>query len=130
MIDGQSQASQTKLDPYVVFNRLIQAVNNHNLEALVEIFSPDYISEQPFHPERYFTGRAGVRKNWSYFFATIPDIQIDILDEAVISDTVWAELHYHGIQTDGKAYSVRGVTISRIQSDQIKWMRLYIEPAP
>lgn len=130
MIDEQSQASQTKLDPQGVFNRLIQAVNSHDLEAVVKNFSPDYISEQPFHPERYFTGQAGVRNNWSSFFATIPDIQIDILNEAVINDIVWAELHYHGTQTDGKAYSVKGVTISRIRSGRINWMRLYIEPAP
>jgi hypothetical protein len=130
MIKEQDQAAQTRPDPQAVFHRLIQDTNHHDLEALVANFSPDYISEQPFHPERYFTGQAGVRKNWSFFFATIPDIQIEILNEAVRGDMVWADLHYHGIQSDGKTYNVRGVTISRIQADQIKWMRLYIEPAP
>ena len=88
MIKEPDQATQTRSNPQAVFHRLIQDTNRHDLESLVANFSPDYISEQPFHPERYFTGQAGVRKNWSFFFATIPDIQIEILNEAVRGDMV------------------------------------------
>jgi hypothetical protein len=42
-------------------------------------------------------------------------------------DTVWAELHYHGTQTDGKKYTVTGVILQGIQADLISWARLYIE---
>ena len=107
---------------------MIQAANRHDLNALVACFASDFRSEQPLHPERDFTGRAGVQKNWSFFFTTIPDIQIEILNEVAEGDMVWAELHYHGMQTDGKKFNVRGVTLSRIQADQIIWSRLYIEP--
>ena len=107
---------------------MIQAANRHDLDAMVACFAPDYRSEQPLHPERDFTGQEGVRKNWSFFFTTIPDIQIDILNEVEEGDTIWAELHYHGIQTDGKKFSVKGVTLTGIQADQIIWARLYIEP--
>jgi hypothetical protein len=127
MLEKQVQDAQTHSSPQRVFERMIQAANRHDLEAMVLCFAPDFRSEQPFHPERDFTGQAGVRKNWSFFFITIPDIQIEILNEVAEGDTVWAELHYHGTQTDGKKFMVRGVTLSRIQADQIIWARLYIE---
>ena len=128
MSQEQVQDVQMYSSPKLVFERMIQATNRHDLEAMVAFFAPDYRSEQPFHPERNFVGQEGVRKNWSFFFTTIPDIQIEILGEVEEGDTVWAELHFHGTQTDGKKHAVRGVTIQGIQADQIIWARLYIEP--
>ncbi len=128
MSQEQVQEAQRRLSPKLVFERMIQAANRHDLDAMVACFAPDYRSEQPLHPERDFTGQAGVHKNWNFFFTTIPDIQVDILNEVEEGDTVWAELYYHGIQTDGKRFSVRGVTLLGIQADQIIWGRLYIEP--
>ena len=128
MSQKQAQDVQTHSSPKLVFERMIQATNRHDLEAMVAFFAPDYRSEQPFHPERNFVGSAGVRKNWSFFFKTIPDIQIEILSEVEEGDTVWAELHYYGMQTDGKKYTMRGVILFGIQADQIIWARLYINP--
>ena len=128
MSQEQVQDAQTHLSPKLVFERMIQAANRHDLGAMVACFAPDYRSEQPLHPERDFTGQAGVRKNWSFFFTTVPEIQVDILNEVEEGDSVWAELHYHGTQTDGKKFNVRGVTLLGIQADQIIWGRLYIEP--
>ena len=127
MLEEQVQDTHTQSSAQVVFERMIQAANRHDLDAMVACFSPDFRSEQPFHPERNFTGQAGVRKNWSFFFSTMPDYQVEILNEAVEGDTVWAELHYHGTQIDGKKQVTRGVTISGIQGEQITWARLYIE---
>jgi ketosteroid isomerase-like protein len=127
MSQEQVQDAQTYSSPKVVFERMIQAANRHDLEAMVACYAPDFRSEQPFHPERNFVGPAGVRKNWNFFFTTIPDIQIEILGEVVEGDTVWAELHYHGTQTDGKKHDVMGVSLLGIQADQIIWARLYIE---
>jgi len=128
MSQEQVQEAQRRLSPKLVFERMIQTLNRHDLDAMVACFAPDFRSEQPLHPERDFSGQEGVRKNWSFFFTTVPDIQVDILNEVEEGDTVWAELYYHGIQTDGKRFSVRGVTLLGIQADQIIWGRLYIEP--
>ncbi|TMD70075.1 MAG: nuclear transport factor 2 family protein [Chloroflexi bacterium] len=127
MSQEPGQDAQTSSSPKLVFERMIQAANRHDLEAMVAFFAPGYRSEQPFHPERNFVGQAGVRKNWSFFFATIPDIQIEVLGQVEEGDIVWAELSYHGTQTDGKKHAVRGVAIQSIQGDQIAWARLYIE---
>ena len=121
-----AQNAQTQSSPEAVFDRMIQAANRHDLDAMVACFAPDFRSEQPFYPERNFTGRAAVRKNWSFFFSTIPDFQVEVLNESVEGDIVWAELHYHGTQIDGKKHVTRGVTISSIQGEQIVWAKLYI----
>ena len=126
MLEEQVQNVQMQSSPKVVFERMIQAANRHDLEAMVACFAPDFRSEQPFYPERNFTGQAGVRKNWSFFFSTMPDFQAEVLSEVVEGDTVWAELHFHGTQVDGKRNVTRGVTISGIQGNQIAWAKLYI----
>jgi hypothetical protein len=128
MSQESSQDARAPLSPKEVLERMIQDVNRHDLEAMVAWFAPGYRSEQPFHPERNFTGPEGVRKNWTFFFATIPDIQIDILNEVEERDTIWAELHYHGTQVDGKRYAIRGILLQGVQDDKIVWARLYIEP--
>src|SRR5512146_3064798 len=102
MSDLQQVRTKTGDSPLEVFKRMVAAQNRKDLDGMVACFSRDYISEQPFHPERNFIGQGGVRKNWSFFFRTIPDIQIDILSATVDGDTVWSELHYHGHQLDGK----------------------------
>ena len=126
MVEEQIQHAQTPSSPKLVFERMISAANQHDLDAMVACFALDFRSEQPFSPERNFTGQAGVRKNWSFFFSAMPDFQVDVLSEAVEGDAVWAELLYHGTQVDGKKQVTRGVTISGIQGEHIIWAKLYI----
>ena len=126
MGEEQRQATPVQSSPKQVFERMIQAANRHDLEAMVACFAPNFRSEQPFYPERNFTGQAGVRKNWSFFFSTMPDFRAQVQRSVVEGDTVWAELSYYGTQTDGKKQVTRGVTISGIQEGQIAWSKLYI----
>lgn len=43
--------------PLAIINRLLEATNKHDLEALAECFAPGYVNETPAHPTRGFTGR-------------------------------------------------------------------------
>jgi len=126
MLEEQVQDAQTYSSPKAVLERMLQATNRHDLDAMVACFAPDFRSEQPLHPERDFTGQAGVRKNWSFLFATVPDMQVEILNEIAEGDTIWAELRFHGTQTDGKEHETRAVSIQGISADQIIWTRLYL----
>jgi hypothetical protein len=40
-----------------VSERLLEAINAHDLESQLAYFSEDYRSEQPAHPARTFSGR-------------------------------------------------------------------------
>jgi ketosteroid isomerase-like protein len=55
-----------------VSERLVQAMNAHDLDAQVACFREDYRSEQPAHPARTFTGREQVRQNWSKLLRVQP----------------------------------------------------------
>jgi hypothetical protein len=48
-------------DPLAVIERLIAAINRHDLEAFLACIAPDYQSTQPPHPDRSFQGREQVR---------------------------------------------------------------------
>ena len=103
MSQEPGQDAQTSSSPKLVFERMIQAANRHDLEAMVAFFAPGYRSEQPFHPERNFVGQAGVRKNWSFFFATIPDIQIEVLGQVEEGDIVWPNCPIMGHRPMGRS---------------------------
>ena len=110
-----------------VIDRLIVAVNAHDLDAVAGLFHEDYRSEQPAHPSRAFVGRAQMRANWAAMFAGIPDFRAEICRSVQDGDTVGSEWRWSGTRTDGQTFEVRGVTLFDIADDQIAAGRLYME---
>ncbi len=106
-----------------VIARLHNAQNEHDLEAFVECFDPNYQSEQPVHPGRGFGGREQVRKNWASIFESYPDFKARLLRHTTGGDPVWAEW-----QWTAKGLHMRGVTIFGVEAGRIIWGRLYMEP--
>ena len=47
-----------------MIERLVVAMNAHELDAAAGLIHEDYRSEQPAHPSRAFVGRAQMRANW------------------------------------------------------------------
>ncbi|MBW4541975.1 MAG: nuclear transport factor 2 family protein [Myxacorys chilensis ATA2-1-KO14] len=111
-----------------VIERLQQAQNAQDLEALLACFAPNFQGNHPLHPERGFEGIEDVPKNWSVIFHNIPDFHSELLRLAVEGDTTWAEWHWFGTHRDGTQFGMRGVTIVGVQADRIEWARLYMEP--
>ncbi len=105
-----------------VVARLHNAINQHDLEAFLECFDPDYQSEQPVHPGRGFGGRDQVRKNWSNLFESFPDFKAELLRHTADGDTVWAEWNW-----SATGLNMRGVTIMGVEQERIVWGRLYME---
>ena len=71
-----------------VLTRLHHALNQHNLDAFVACFAPDYHSEQPVHPDRAFRGQQQVRENWRQVFAEMPDFHADLLRWSTSDDAM------------------------------------------
>lgn len=67
MRDGQSLPA--------VLERLLDATNAHDLDALTDCFAVDYANETPAHPDRSFTVREQVRRNWTQIFTGVPDLK-------------------------------------------------------
>ena len=111
-----------------VMNRLLAAMNEHDLDAFVACFAPGYRSEQPAHPGRAFQGSDKVRENWTSVFSGVPDFTAELLVSTTTDDGVEiGEWHWRGTYTDGSPFAMRGVTVMGIQGEQIAWGRLYME---
>jgi hypothetical protein len=111
-----------------VMNRLLAAMNAHDLDAFVACFALDYRSEQPAHPSFAFEGRDKVRENWTGVFSGVPDFTAQLLVSATTDDGVEiGEWRWWGTYTDGSPFAMRGVTVMGIEGEQIAWGRLYIE---
>jgi limonene-1,2-epoxide hydrolase len=106
-----------------VLEQLHSAMNQHDLEAMLQCFDPDYRSEQPLHPNRGFGGKEQVRKNWSALFESFPDFKAELLRYTADGDTVWTEWHW-----TAAGLNITGVTLFGVRADRIVWGRLYMEP--
>ena len=114
-------------DSIACMQRVQQAINNHDLDALADCFDANYKSDFPAHPDRAFIGRTQMRKNWSQIFAAVPDIQAQLIRSAVDGETIWNEWEWKGTRPDHKEFLQRGVTIQGIAAGRIQWARLYLE---
>jgi ketosteroid isomerase-like protein len=110
-----------------VTERLLEALNVHDLESQLALFNEDYRSEQPVHPARAFSGRAQVRENWSKLYESISDFRAELVRLAVVGEEEWGEWIWRGTKEDGTPLEERGVTIMGIRDGQIAWGRLYLE---
>jgi ketosteroid isomerase-like protein len=111
-----------------MMNRLLAALNAHDLDAFVECFASDYRSDQPAHPDRAFSGREKVRENWTSVFAGIPDISAELVVSATAEPAVEiGEWRWRGTHTDGAPFAMRGVTVMGVVDEHIAWGRLYME---
>jgi ketosteroid isomerase-like protein len=111
-----------------VIERLLAAVNGHDLEGLVDCFDSDYVNETPVHPLRGFTGNDQVRTNWSQIFGGVRDIEAKVLRTAEEGDVVWTEWDMTGTRTDGGPFAMAGVVIFGVTGDVISSARFYLEP--
>ncbi len=110
-----------------VIDRLVVAMNAHDLDAAAGFFHEEYRSEQPVHPGRAFVGRAQMRANWEAMFAGVPDFHAEICRSVQDGETAWIEWRWSGTRSDGQAFGMRGVTLFEIIDDQIVAGRLYME---
>jgi hypothetical protein len=111
-----------------MMEHLRERQNSHDAAGMAALFSPDYQSVQPIHPNRGFGGSAQVRSNWESVFSGVPDFQARILSSVTQGQTEWAEHEWRGTHTDGSPFLVRGVIILVVQDGLVSAARLYMEP--
>ncbi len=111
-----------------VAERLRDATNAHDLDAIVECFSETYLNETPAHPGRGFTGRSQVRSNWQQILAAVPDVTADVIRQTVDDDVIWSEWEMRGPRRDGLPHMMRGVIVFGVADDKAAWARFYLEP--
>ena len=114
--------------PTAVLQRLLRALNAHDLDGLVACFADSYVNDTPAHPRRSFRGSAQVRTNWTQIFASVADLHARVPGVAVNGDTLWTEWDMSGTRVDGSAFLMRGVVIFGVTDDAFTSARFYLEP--
>ncbi len=115
-------------DAHPFLLRLLQATNDHDLDALVDCFAADYRNEAPAHPARGFEGNEQVRDNWRQIFASVPDVRARVLGSAVDGADVWSEWEMSGTRLDGSRHLMRGVIVFGLRGERAASARFYLEP--
>jgi hypothetical protein len=108
----------------LVVERLIGALNSHDLDAVSSCFSEDFTGEWPAHPGRDFQGPERVRRNWEMIFKVSPEITIAMTNAVEVGDEVWGEWLY----TKAAGQDLRGVIIITVRDGLIRRSRFYMEP--
>jgi ketosteroid isomerase-like protein len=104
------------------------AVASHEPDRVVDCFREDCRFDLPVYPSRSFVGRDQARQNWTMIFATVPDLQIELLDATHDGDTCWAEWKYSGTRTDGTPHLMRGVTVITVDgTSRLREARFYVD---
>ncbi|MDQ1701812.1 MAG: hypothetical protein QOF57_1064 [Frankiaceae bacterium] len=115
-------------EPREFLERLMGAVNAHDLDRLVDCFADDYVNETPAHPARGFTGRERVRANWAQIFAFVPDVTAEVVATASHGNTIWVEQRMSGTRRDGTRHEMRGVVVFTVADGRASSARFFLEP--
>jgi ketosteroid isomerase-like protein len=107
-----------------VVERLIGALNRHDLDGVADCFAPDFSGEWPAHPGRDFRGPEQVRRNWEMIFKVSPEITVAMTQAVAVGDDVWGEWHY----TKAAGQELKGVIIITVRDGLIRRSRFYMEP--
>lgn len=118
----------TTNDARALLDRLHDATNRHDLEAVVDCFAPDYVNETPAHPARGFAGNEQVRRNWTQILAAIADVHTRTIRSVIDGDTIWAEQEHAGTRSDGTPHLMRGVVIFTVRDGKFSRASFYLEP--
>lgn len=109
--------------------KLEEAINSHDAASIAACFSADYVSENPHHPSRNFTGRATVLRNWKAMLTRFPNLTARVLRCAAKDDEVWAEWEMVGTAADGTSVTIAGPVIWCTDTQGlVSWARFYLEP--
>lgn len=115
-------------NPRLLLDRLVSAVNDHDIDELVGCFHDDYVNVNPAHPQRGFRGSEQVRRNWTQIFGTVPDVRARVVGSAVDGDNLWTEWEMTGTRADGAGFDMRGVFIFGVEGGRARSARMFLEP--
>ena len=111
-----------------MLERLVEATNAHDVDAVVRCFALDYVNETPVHPARGFVGADQVRRNWEQIFGFVPDLRATVSRQVVAADEVWSEWQMSGTRPDGSQHLMRGVIIFTVRDGRASRASFYLEP--
>lgn len=109
--------------------QLERAINDRDLEGLVDLFHPDVVVEYPAHPTRGFQGQNQIWRNWAPIMARLEDFKATVVRSTCDARSTWVEWLWEGTQADGSPGDMAGVVIHELDDQGlIHHVRFYLEP--
>ena len=103
-----------------VLERMLDAFNRHDLDAIMSHFAEDCVFESPRGPDpwgRRFVGKAEVRRGLAARFEGIPDVHYSDDTHFASGTRGVSEWTITGTTVDGDAVDVRGCDIWTFDAD-------------
>ena len=105
-----------------VLERMLDAFNRHDLDAIMSLFADDCVFESPRGPDswgRRFVGAQQVRDGLGARFTGIPDVHYGQGRHFVAGERGASEWTLTGTTTDGERLEVRGCDLWTFEGDKI-----------
>jgi ketosteroid isomerase-like protein len=101
-------------------DRLNDAINGHDLDALMAVFSEDCVFENtgPRPDGQRFEGQAAVRGFWERWFAANPDARFETEDIVVAGDRCVVRWVYRKLR-NGEPWHLRGVDVFKVRNGRV-----------
>jgi len=113
--------------PVEVAARWIRALSEHDLDAAVACFDPQYSDHAPARLGEVVDGLVQVRANFAHLFRDVADLKAELLSAVQDGRTVWMEWRMWGIRPDGTPMEFVGVNIFEVDHDQFRSGPIYTE---
>src|ERR1700759_2588982 len=107
-------------DTLTVVNRLNDAINRHDIDALMDVFSPDCVFENtaPAPDGGRFEGQDAVRGFWQRWFAWNPGARFDTEEIFAAGDRCVVRWIYRKTRDD-RPWHLRGVDLFRVRDGRV-----------
>jgi taurine dehydrogenase small subunit len=105
-----------------VLERMLDAFNRHDLDAIMALFTDDCVFESPRGPDpwgRRFDGPDEVRAGLGARFTGIPDVHYGAGSHFVSGERGASEWTLTGTTVDGERLEVRGCDLWTFEGDRI-----------
>lgn len=102
--------------------KLMDAFNRHDLDAIMTFFAEDAVMEMPRGPEPWgmrYAGKAAVRDGLASRFTGIPDVRYSEARHWVCGDRGVSEWLLTGTTTEGERIAVRGCDLWEFRGDLV-----------
>ena len=117
--EARTVGDGSKLD---VLERMADAFNRHDLDAIMSLFADDCVFESPRGVDpwgTHFVGKAEVREGLAARFRGIPDVHYGDARHFVAGERGASEWTLTGTTTEGERLEVRGCDLWTFEGDRI-----------
>lgn len=114
----------TEKSKAIVLRFVDEVQNQHNISALDELFSPDFVDHSGISTQPNLDG---TKQFFTMFFTAFPDIQVTIQDQIAVGDKVWSRKTFNGthqgefmgIPPTNKPVEIKVIDIHRVVDGKI-----------